>query len=101
MNRTEVKSSQVKSVGYDAEKQILEIEFLNRKEPDKSGPIYHYTSFSPTDWTEFRKQESIGAYLNRYIKPNFPCYRVPDVPPEAEPDVQETTKTEAPGAESE
>jgi KTSC domain len=91
MKRIEVKSSQVKSVGYDAEKKILEVEFLNRKEPTKPGPVYQYSGFSEADWALFRQQESIGGYLNRHIKPNFACSKIE---PEEAPDVQEKPEME-------
>lgn len=83
MNRIEVKSSQVKSVGYDAEQQILEIEFKSRNEGEE-GPIYQYSGFGADDWVLFRQQESIGSYLNRHIKPNFSCRKI-----EPEPEAKE------------
>lgn len=88
MNRIKVKSSQVESVGYDPETQILEIEFKARKEGEP-GSVYRYHDFSAADWTEFRQQESIGSYLNRHIKPNFRCSKV-------EPEVQVAEAGETP-----
>ena len=90
MNRTEVKSSQVKSVGYDAEKQILEVEFKSRKEGE-AGPVYQYSGFTPYHWTNFRQAESIGSHLHRFIKPNFACKKIEA---EKEPEVQEKQESD-------
>jgi len=69
MQRTEVKSSMFKSVGYDPKEEILEVEFAN-------GGIYQYRNFSIHDWTQFRQQESLGGYFSRNIRNKFTAKKV-------------------------
>jgi len=62
MNRKEVKSSNIKSVGW--EDKVLEIEF-------HSGGIYQYKPVGETIYTAFLESESKGKYFFQYIKGNF------------------------------
>lgn len=61
MNRQNVKSSNLASVGYDAQTQTLEIEFLN-------GGIYQYFNVPNTVYTSLMAASSHGQYFDRYIK---------------------------------
>ena len=70
MKRKPVKSSAILSVGYDAEKELLEIEFAD------THHIYHYFDVSPELFKELIKAGSIGAYFNTYIKNHHEEYRV-------------------------
>ena len=61
MNRTPVKSTNVAYVGYDPEKQILEVEF-------HGGNVYQYYDVPETIFKELLNASSIGKYLNKRIK---------------------------------
>jgi hypothetical protein len=69
MNRTEVKSSLFKSIGYSPTDEILEVEFAN-------GGIYQYRNFSIHHWTQFRQQESLGRYFSQNIRSKFSAKKV-------------------------
>lgn len=69
MERQQVKSSQIKSVGYDPAAKVLEIEFLGRN--DKPGSVYRYEGFTAEDWGAFRQATSIGSYFAKNIRPYF------------------------------
>ena len=64
MNRKSIKSSNINSVGYDIEKQILELEFSN-------GGIYRYIDVDMKTVVEFIFADSIGKYFHSNIKSNF------------------------------
>lgn len=61
MNRTPVSSSNLAAVGYDAERQILEVEFLN-------GSIYQYLNVPLHIYEQLMNASSHGEYFNRYIR---------------------------------
>jgi len=69
MNRERVKSSNLYSVGYDMETNILEIEFKNRA-------IYHYFEVPESRFSGLMNASSKGSYLNQSIKRKFPYRRV-------------------------
>ena len=62
-NRTEVKSSQLVSVGYDAEKQIMEVEFKNA--------VYRYTDVPPETHAALMSAESLGKYFGKEVRGKF------------------------------
>jgi hypothetical protein len=64
VKRVPVSSSAVKSVGYDAERQILEIEY-------SGGRVYHYHDVSPEDHQAMMDAPSHGAHLNSNVKGVF------------------------------
>lgn len=64
MTRNSVQSSNLSSVGYDSENQILEIEFK------KSG-IYQYYKVPLNVYNGLMTASSHGEYFNDYIKNNF------------------------------
>ena len=57
MERQLVKSSNIKSVGYDAETRTLEVEF-------NSGGVYQHTDISPAQHKAFIESESPGRFYN-------------------------------------
>jgi len=69
MIREAVISSNIHSVGYDDEAQILEIEF-------HSGGIYQYYSVPRTIYGGLMNASSHGKYFHAYIKDVFPCQQV-------------------------
>lgn len=64
MNRKTVKSSNINSIGYNVEMQVLEIEF------DK-GAVYHYKEIGPIEVVKFIFAESLGNYFTKNIKGKY------------------------------
>ena len=80
MERMVIKSSLIRSIGFDAEKKILEIEFLRNQRQDVR-PVYQYPDFPQEKFDalmgtkltpEQREKHSIGSHFLRFIKPNYP-----------------------------
>jgi hypothetical protein len=61
MNRIPVSSSNISTVGFDADTQTLEIEFTN-------GNIYQYFDVPVTVYEELMQAESKGKFLTTQIK---------------------------------
>lgn len=59
-----VESSNVKSVGYDADSQTLAIEF-------KSGGVYHYEDVPKQTFADLMAAESPGKYVRSKIVGSF------------------------------
>lgn len=68
MEREPVTSSNVVSVGYDAIIETLEVEFKNG--------VYQYYNVPQPIYDQMMSAESIGKFLNVYIKPMYPCAKV-------------------------
>jgi hypothetical protein len=64
MERTPVNSSNVQSVGYDADSQVLEVEF-------NSGAIYQYAGVPKSEHDALMNSDSKGKYLHANIKNRF------------------------------
>jgi hypothetical protein len=69
MDRIAVISSTIRSIGYDAESAVLEVEF-------QSGKVYQYTGVPPHTYDGIMRADSKGRYLNAQIKERFPCRQV-------------------------
>ena len=69
MQRVLIQSSNLKSVGYDTDKKILEVEF-------QGGGIYQYDKVSQIVFEEFMTAESKGRYFHANIKNKFAHTRV-------------------------
>lgn len=70
MQRSTVSSSNIASIGYDAEYQILEVEFLN-------GSVYQYFNVTESLYQGLMIAQSHGNYLDQYIKkPEFIYRRI-------------------------
>lgn len=69
MQRQAVTSSNLASVGYDDERQVLEVEF-------KSGFVYQYEGVPKFAYSDMVSAESVGSYFNANIKPQYPFIRV-------------------------
>lgn len=69
MNRQQVASSNIASIGYDEGSQTLEVEFLN-------GTIYQYYNVPPNMHEKLMREGSKGRFLNIYIKNVYPYSRV-------------------------
>jgi hypothetical protein len=70
MERQLVQSSNVYSVGYDAEKRRLEVEFVN-------GGVYEYLDVPPEKHEALLAAESKGRYLTQQIKPLHTVNKIP------------------------
>ena len=64
MNREQVVSSAIKSVGYDATTQTLEVEFLK-------GSVYQYRDVPISLYTEFMNASSKGKFHYNHIMRKF------------------------------
>jgi hypothetical protein len=72
LRRHHVKSRAVRSIGYDAQDWVLQIEFV-------TGAVYNYFRVPPAEHAKLMSAKSIGTYVNREIKPYY----------EAEPDEEQ------------
>jgi KTSC domain len=66
---TPVDSTNVAAVGYDAEEQEIYVEFGD-------GGIYKYSGPDQQTFEELLEAPSVGSFLNRAIKPNYPYTRL-------------------------
>ena len=69
MDRNQVASSNVGSIGYDMQTQTLEVEFLG-------GWVYQYYGVPEFLHQEIMQASSKGQFLNQYIKNAYPYSRV-------------------------
>ena len=69
MKRTAVDSSLLLSAGYDAKKQVLELEF-------DSGRIYQYEDVSPSEHKGLMEADSHGRYFLANIKGAYSYQRL-------------------------
>lgn len=69
MNRNQVASSNLSSVGYDEPTETLEIEFNN-------GAVYQYYNVTANIFDQFMQAPSKGQFLHVYIKNAYPFSRV-------------------------
>ncbi len=65
MTRQAVKSSRIKSVGYDDRKRVLTIEF-------KRGAVWSYTYVPENLFERLLSAESKGKFFNEFIRPFYP-----------------------------
>ena len=64
-----VSSSNISAVGYDAENQMVYVQFLN-------GSIYTYKGVLEHEFENLRTAASVGSYLNRNYKNIYPYEKV-------------------------
>ena len=64
MNKQSVISSNLRSVGYEAESQTLEVEF-------HSGRTYQYYGVPSMYYVGLMDAVSLGTYLNMYVKGRY------------------------------
>lgn len=69
MKRKSVESSNLASIGYDADKQILEIEFNH-------GGVYQYFDVSQDVYDELMDADSHGKYFVYNIKDEYEFNRL-------------------------
>jgi lysyl-tRNA synthetase class 2 len=68
--RAPVNSSVIRSIGYDADHAVLEVEFV-------SGQVYRYHFVPRRIWNELMLAESKGRYFDAHIRQRFPTARLP------------------------
>lgn len=64
MERTNIESSNLRSIGFDPDSSTLEVEF-------KSGAVWQYYDFPESLWYEFEGSESLGKFFHREIKGQY------------------------------
>ncbi|HRP91044.1 MAG TPA: KTSC domain-containing protein [Edaphocola sp.] len=64
MNRKSVESSNLASIGYDAENEILEVEF-------KHGGVYQYFDVPQNVYEELMNASSHGVYFSANIRNDY------------------------------
>lgn len=64
MQRIQVNSSNIRSIGYDALSSTLEVEFT-------SGEVYQYFNVPEYLYQQFLKASSHGKFLNDNIRYNY------------------------------
>jgi hypothetical protein len=69
MRRQAVESTTVRSIGYDARRKVLEIEF-------QSGTVYQYFDVLEAVHEGFWSAESKGRYFNLEIRDEYRFVRV-------------------------
>jgi hypothetical protein len=69
VERKRVNASTLRSVGYDASQQVLEIEF-------SSGSIVQYTGVSPEVHRRFMSSPSPGSFYQDQIDEHFPSKKM-------------------------
>lgn len=69
MERYNVASSNIRSVGYDHQTQTMEVEFMN-------GTIYQYYGVPENIYDQMMGEQSKGRFLNTYIRNQYPYSRV-------------------------
>ena len=65
MKREYVDSRAIKSIGYNEDKQVLEVELL------ESGRVYQYRNVPLEEYFDFIDAKSLGEYYNREIKEKY------------------------------
>lgn len=65
IERQPVESSHVKSIGYDKENRILEVEY--NKPP---GTVWRYSPITEDAWNDLQNADSVGKWIHANIKDN-------------------------------
>ena len=83
----EVSSSQIHSIGHDAESNTLAVRFKTKD--GAPAKLYHYNNVTAEDFSAFKGAESIGSFFYKQIKPNkekYPFVCIDNLPmPAVEP----------------
>jgi hypothetical protein len=69
MERLPVSSTTIKSVGYDPDGLLLEVQF-------RPSGIYRYSRVPVERYLNLMNASSKGRYFNRYIKGKYPFKKV-------------------------
>ncbi|KUY54342.1 KTSC domain-containing protein [Burkholderia sp. RF2-non_BP3] len=77
-----VESSQIHSIGYDAESETLAVRFKDRKTGARTS-LYHYKGFTQANFDALKGADSLGSHFYKHIKPfpeRFPYVCVEKMP---------------------
>jgi KTSC domain len=66
-----VNSAMARSIGYNEEEQVLQVEF-------SSGAVYQYSDVEPEVWESLQDADSTGRFFNSEIKGYYSSRRVGD-----------------------
>ena len=69
MNRIPVNSSNIRSIGYDQQSGVLEVEF-------SSADVYQYFNVPEYLYQQFLNASSHGQFLNEHIRYNYRYQKV-------------------------
>ena len=69
MKREKVSSSNIASIGYDAENQILEIEFNH-------GGVYQYFDVPESEYNALMNASSHGSYFSANIRNDYEYQKI-------------------------
>jgi hypothetical protein len=69
MDRVRVSSSNLRSVGYEPERALLEIEF-------HAGGLYQYRNVPQQAFDALMRAPSKGSYFDAHIKPRYTARKV-------------------------
>jgi KTSC domain len=69
VHRIPVDSSAIRSVGYDAQRNMLEIQYAG-------GGVYRYLQVPPDEHERLMRADSLGRYVNARIRNRYPSERV-------------------------
>ena len=80
MEMQEVRSSQIRSIGYSPETQTLRIQFLDYESKSAGkipGGLYDYFKVPPEAYAALMAADSIGQHFCKHIKGKYEFKRVP------------------------
>jgi hypothetical protein len=69
MNRNRVESSSLAAVGYDADREILEVEF-------RHGAVYQYQGVPLSAFDAFMTAKSLGRHFVVHIRNAYPAVQI-------------------------
>lgn len=81
----EVESSQIHSIGHEAETGTLAIRFRDRR-TNQATSLYHYSNVTADDFAAFLDADSKGSHFGKHIKPydkKYPYTRIESLPGQA------------------
>lgn len=67
MNREPTASASIASLGYDADAEILEVEFR------ENGHVYQYFRVPESVYGQLMTADSMGRFFNKYIRDGYAC----------------------------
>jgi hypothetical protein len=72
MTRTKVTADILRSVGYDPDSELLELEFT-------SGDIYDYQKVQPHLYMGLMSSNAKDAYFNKYIRDHYEVEKIKEL----------------------
>ncbi|BAU05105.1 KTSC domain-containing protein [Fischerella major NIES-592] len=64
-------SSMANAIGYDSDRNILQIEFHN-------GAVYQYSDIDQDTWQDLHQADSIGKFFNENVRGKYQYERIDD-----------------------